>query len=132
MSMQDPIADLLTRVRNALQIKRDHVRVPFSKIKIQIIETLKREGFIKNYEEVAEGNKKDIIVYLKFAPNGASVIGRLQRISKPGCRIYSKVNEIKPVLNGIGISVVTTPNGVLSDRECRAQKVGGEILCEVW
>lgn len=132
MSMSDPIADLLTRMRNCIMIKNQVVRIPFSKLKAQVLEVLKREGFIRNFEVVVENNKKDILVYLKFAVNGSSVINSLERISKPGCRIYNKADDVKPILNGLGISVVTTNKGVLSDRECRQQKVGGEVICEIW
>lgn len=132
MSVSDPIADLLTRMRNSIMTRKAVVRIPFSGLKLQVLEVLKREGFVKNFEEVSDEGKKDILVYLKYADNGSSVISTLQRISKPGCRIYNKAKEIKPVLNGLGISVVTTPKGVLSDRECRTQQVGGEVICEIW
>ena len=132
MSMSDPIADLLTRMRNNIQIRSKVVTIPFSRLKTQILEVLKREGFIRNFEVVAEENKKNILVYLKYAENGSSVVSMLQRVSKPGCRIYSKATDVKPVLNGLGISVITTAKGVLSDRECRAQNVGGEVICEIW
>lgn len=132
MSMSDPISDLLTRIRNAIQIDRDSVRIPFSKLKVNMLDVFKKEGYIRNYEVVSEGNKRDILVYIKYADNGASVINTLKRVSKPGCRSYRHSEEIKPVLNGLGIYVVTTNKGVLSDRECREQKVGGEVLCEVW
>ena len=132
MSMTDPIADLLTRMRNNIQIRSKVVTIPFSRLKTQILEVLKREGFIRNFEVVVEENKKNILVYLKYAENGSSVVSMLQRVSKPGCRIYSKATDVKPVLNGLGISVITTAKGVLSDRECRAQNVGGEVICEIW
>lgn len=132
MSLSDPISDLLTRMRNCIMIKNHVVRVPFSRLKTQVLEVLKREGFIKNFEVVVEDNKKDILVYLKYAANGSSVISSLERISKPGCRIYNKADDVKPILNGLGISVVTTSKGVLSDRECRQQNVGGEVICEIW
>lgn len=132
MSVSDPIADLLTRVRNAIMVHRASVMAPYSKLKNNVLDVLKREGYIKNFEVVEDGNKKNIIVYLKYADNGSPVISELHRISKPGCRIYSSVDDIKPVLNGIGVSIVTTAQGVLSDRECREKKVGGEVLCEVW
>ena len=132
MSMSDPIADLLTRMRNNIQIRSKVVTIPFSRLKTQILEVLKREGFIRNFEVVVEENKKNILVYLKYAENGSSVVSMLQRVSKPGCRIYSKATDVKPVLNGLGISVITTAKGVLSDRECRAQNVGGEVICEIW
>jgi small subunit ribosomal protein S8 len=130
--MSDPIADLLTRMRNNIQNRSKIVSVPFSRLKTQVLEVLKREGFIRNFEVVVEDNKKNILVYLKYAENGSSVMSMLQRVSKPGCRIYSKASDVKPILNGLGISVVTTAKGVLSDRECRAQNVGGEVICEIW
>ncbi len=132
MSMTDPIADLLTRVRNALRVKKDTVRMPYSNLKKNLLEALQREGYIKGYEVTADGNKKDIVVFLKYSVSGLSVINELRRVSKSGCRIYEKLKDIKPVFNGIGISVVSTPKGVLSDRECREQIVGGEVLCEIW
>lgn len=132
MSMSDPVADLLTRMRNNIQNRAKVVSVPFSRLKTHILEVLKREGFIRNFEVVTEENKKNILVYLKYAENGSSVMSMLQRISKPGCRVYSKATDVKPVLNGLGISVVTTAKGVLSDRECRVQNVGGEVICEIW
>jgi len=132
MSISDPIADLLTRIRNAIMVHRASVMAPYSKLKSNVLDVLKREGYIKNFEVVQEGSKKNIIVYLKYADNGAPVISELHRISKPGCRIYNKADQIKPILNGIGVSIITTAQGLLSDRECREKKIGGEVLCEVW
>ena len=125
MSMQDPLADLFTRVRNALLIKRQTVRAPFSNIKAEVLEALKREGFIKNHEVLKDGNKRDLLIYLKYADNGTPVLNSLKRVSRPGCRVYASHQEIKPVMNGVGISIVTTPKGVLSDKECRKNNVGG-------
>jgi len=130
--MSDPISDLLTRIRNAIQVNRDSVRIPYSKLKAHMMDVLKKEGYIRNYEIIEENNKRDLLVYIKYADNGASVINKLKRISKSGCRNYKHSDEIKPVLNGLGIYVVTTNKGVLSDRECREQKIGGEVLCEIW
>ena len=130
--MTDPISDLLTRIRNAILINRDSVRIPYSKLKAHMMDVFKKEGYIRNYELLEENNKRDLLVYIKYADNGASVINTLKRVSKPGCRSYKHSDEIKPVLNGLGIYVVTTNKGVLSDRECREQKIGGEVLCEVW
>ncbi|MBF0198505.1 MAG: 30S ribosomal protein S8 [Planctomycetes bacterium] len=132
MSMQDPISDMLTRMRNAIGAQQQSVRIPFSKVKVNILETLKREGFIKALEVVEDNNKKDILVYLKYADSSASVLSSIKRISKPSCRVYKSKDEIKPVLNGIGAAVITTHQGVLSDRECRAKQIGGEIICEVY
>jgi small subunit ribosomal protein S8 len=134
MSLQDPIADLLTRMRNVIGQGKATVRVPYSGLKSRILETLKREGFIKDFETVdaTESVSKELLVHLKYAESGASVINSLKRVSKPSCRIYSQVGDIKPVLNGIGINIISTPKGVLSDRECRKEHVGGEVICEVW
>ena len=108
MSISDPIADLLTRMRNAIMVHRASVMAPYSLAQEQSLEVLKREGYIKNFEVVEDGNKKNILVYLKYADNGSPVISELHRISKPGCRIYSKLMKIKPIFNGIGVSIVTT------------------------
>ncbi|MBF0243654.1 MAG: 30S ribosomal protein S8 [Planctomycetes bacterium] len=132
MSMSDPVADLLTRMRNSLLIKKAGVRVPFSKIKANILNALMREGYVKSYEVLEDGNKRDIFVHMKFTNNNDPVLSHMKRVSTPGCRRYLKVGEIRPVLNGLGIAVLSTSKGVLSDRECREQKVGGEILCELW
>lgn len=132
MSLQDPISDMLTRMRNIIRIEKESVRIPYSKLKAQVLDVLKREGFIKNYEVISEQNKKDILVYLKYADSGVSVLNSLKRVSKPSCRVYKQNNDIKPVLGGLGISILTTSKGVLSDRECRDKKVGGELICEIY
>ncbi|RME03199.1 MAG: 30S ribosomal protein S8 [Planctomycetota bacterium] len=140
MCMTDPIADMLTRIRNANAIGRKKVDVPFSKIKKGILEVLKREGFIEKFEEV-EGRVsrrrrkkrgKVLRVFLKYGENGEFVINQIRRESKCGRRVYRSVKEIKKVLNGYGIGIYSTPKGILSDRECRLQKVGGEYLCSVF
>lgn len=133
MSMTDPIADLLTRIRNAASVRKRSVDIPFSKMKSAILEVLKREGFIEDFKPVeSDGSLALIRAYLKYTRLGGSVIQEIRRVSKPGRRVYRPVSDLDPVLRGIGIAVVSTSRGVLSDRECRKQEVGGEVLCTVW
>ena len=131
MHLTDPIADMLTRIRNGNMAKHAQVAVPFSRIKESIANILKNEGYIVGYEIKEEGNIKDIVVTLKYV-DGETVIKGLKRISKPGRRVYSSVENLPKVLGGLGIAVVSTPNGVLTDKECRKHNVGGEVLCYVW
>ncbi len=132
MSMSDPIADMLTRIRNS--ILRDHtsVKIPSSKIKENIAQVLKTEGFVEDYtvEELELG--KLLTINLKYDREGDNAIRKINRVSKPGLRIHKGFKEIAPVLNGQGIAIVSTSQGVLSDATCRKNKVGGEVLCEVW
>lgn len=130
--MTDPIADMLTRIRNAVRIERAHVEMPFSKFKRGVAEVLKREGYIWDWSEVNAEPVKQLHLDLKYGPNGERVIRHIQRISKPGRRIYSGSKKLHPVLNGLGIAVISTSRGVLSDREARQKNLGGEILCELW
>ena len=130
--MTDPIADMLTRMRNALGVRRSDVSMPASKMKTAIADVLKREGFIHGYEVVPGDVQGRLEIRLKYGPDGEDVINSLQRVSKPGRRVYSAVSDIRRVLNGTGISIYTTPQGVLSDRECRERKVGGEMIATVW
>lgn len=132
MSMTDPIADMLTRIRNAVNVRRKTVDVPSSKMRRAVLEVLKREGYIEDYQAAGEGTKAVIRVYLKYSRLGESVIKEIQRESKPGRRVYRSVGDLEPVLRGIGIAVISTPKGMLSDRECRRDKVGGEVVCTVW
>lgn len=132
MYVTDPIADFLTRVRNAIQAKHDIVEIPASKEKEEIARILKEEGFIRDYLVSGEGTKKSITVVLKYGPNGERVISGLKRISKPGKRVYAKVDEIPRVLNGLGIAIITTSDGMLTDKQARAKHVGGEVLAYVW
>ncbi|MBP7026511.1 MAG: 30S ribosomal protein S8 [Leptotrichiaceae bacterium] len=131
MHLTDPIADMLTRIRNANLAKHNTVKIPFSKIKESLANILKSEGYINNFEVKEEGTKKDIIVSLKFM-DGEAVIKGLKRISKPGRRVYTSVESLPKVLGGLGIAIVSTPNGVITDKECRKHSVGGEVLCYVW
>jgi small subunit ribosomal protein S8 len=132
--MTDPIADMLTCIRNAVRIERPHVELPLSKVKRGVAEVLKREGYIWDWrEEQEEGApSKQLLIQLKYGPNGERVIRNIRRISKPGRRVYSQANRLKPVLNGLGISIISTSRGVISDREARQRNLGGEVLCEVW
>lgn len=132
MTMTDPIADMLTRIRNAVRNECEHVDVPASKLKRGIAEVLKREGFIHDYEAMPGEVQGLLRLTLKYGPDGEPVIERIQRASKPGRRVFRPVDDISRVRNGIGISIYTTSAGVLSDRECREKKVGGEQLATVW
>ena len=132
MSMTDPIADLLTRIRNGHKAKFEKVEVPSSKVKVNLVEILKQEGYITDYEVVADEYQGKIEISLKYAPNKQSVISGLKRVSKPGLRIYVGKDEIPKVLNGIGMSILSTSNGLLTDRSARKKGLGGEVLCEVW
>ena len=132
MVMTDPIADYLTRIRNANMAKHDSVEIPASNIKKSISEILKREGFIRDYE-VADDNKQGVIkVFLKYGPNGEHVISGLKRISKPGLRNYVSAEDLPKVLNGLGIAIVSTSAGVITDKEARQKNVGGEVVAYVW
>lgn len=129
--LTDPIADMLTRIRNAVRVERPYVDVPMSRVKLGVAEVLKREGFVWDVKEVEEESHKAIRIELKYGPNGERVIQEIRRVSKPGRRIYAKSADLRPVLNGLGISIISTSHGVISDREARRQNLGGEVLCEV-
>ena len=132
MSMTDPVADFLTRIRNALTVRKTEVRHAKSAMKVGIADVLKREGFISDYSVTGEGKDAVLTVVLKYGPEGEDVIRRIDRVSKPGRRVYSSVENLEPVLSGMGIAVVSTNKGVLSDREARKENVGGEVLCRIW
>ncbi|MFM8175430.1 MAG: 30S ribosomal protein S8 [Pirellulaceae bacterium] len=129
--MTDPIADMLTRIRNAVRVERPFVEMPLSSVRRGLAEVLKREGYIWDVTEVDGETFKQLRLELKYGPNGERLIQSIKRVSKPGRRVYAKSKELRPVLNGLGISIVSTSRGVLSDREARQQNLGGEILCEV-
>ena len=131
MVMTDPIADMLTRIRNANRQHHETVMVPASKLKVDIAEILKNEGFIKGYKVEGEGPIKNIVITLKYRGNDR-VITDLKRISKPGLRVYAKVNEIPKVLNGLGIAIISTSKGLKTDKEARELGIGGEVLAYVW
>ena len=132
MVMTDPIADFLTRIRNANMVRHESLELPASKIKKDIAEILKREGFIKNIEYMEDDKQGVIRVFLKYGKNNERVITGLKRISKPGLRVYAKAGEVPKVLNGLGIAIVSTSEGVFTDKEARAKNVGGEILAYIW
>jgi small subunit ribosomal protein S8 len=130
--MTDPIADMLTRIRNAVSVERRLVEVPVSKVKQGVAEVLKREGFIWDWSLEEDKPVDRLRIDLKYGPSGEKVIRHIRRVSKPGCRVYSRAKDLRPVLDGLGISILSTSRGVMSDREARQQKVGGEVLCQVW
>ncbi len=130
--MTDPIADMLTRIRNAVRVEHPYVDLPSSKFKRGVAEVLKREGYIWDWEEIDAGPGKNLRIYLKYGPNGERVIRHIERVSSPGRRIYCGYQKLRPVLNGLGIYVLSTSQGVMSDREARQRKIGGEIICKVW
>ena len=133
MTMSDPIADMLTRIRNANTAKHDTVDVPSSKMKLAIVEILLKEGFIKAYEIIEEGNFKTIRITLKYgADKSQRIITGIKRISKPGLRVYASAEEMPKVLGGLGVAIVSTNKGVITDKEARALNVGGEVLAFVW
>lgn len=132
MMVTDPIADMLTRMRNALNAKHSSVSIPTSKIKLAISELLLNEGYISSYKQVGEGIKSNIIIEFKFGPKGEKVINGLKRISKPGLRIYSNANDMPKVINGLGIAVISTSKGLMSDKQARLNNIGGEVLAYVW
>jgi small subunit ribosomal protein S8 len=127
----DPIADMLTRIRNAVKAEHLKVDIPASKMKISIAKILKDEGFIKNYKIIEDNKQKVLRVYLKYNEHNQSAILSLARISKPGRRIYSKAQELKPVYNNIGIRILSTPKGVITNKAAQKLNVGGEVICEI-
>ena len=132
MNMRDPIADMLTRIRNALVQKHDVVSMPVSKEKKAIAKILKEEGFITDYAIEGDGQFKELTITLKYTEDKQRVISGLRRISKPGLRVYAHADELPRVLNGLGIAIISTSNGVMTDREARKQHVGGEVLAYIW
>ena len=132
MVLTDQIADFLTRIRNANMAKHDSVEIPASNIKKSLAEILKQEGFIKDYEVTEDGKQGVIKVFLKYGPNGERVISGLKRISKPGLRNYVSADNLPKVLNGLGIAIVSTSAGILTDKEAREKNVGGEVIAYVW
>ncbi|WP_022850604.1 30S ribosomal protein S8 [Limisalsivibrio acetivorans] len=132
MSVTDPIADMLTRMRNAHMVNKTEVVVHHSKMKEAIAALLKEEGYVKNYRVVADGNLKKVIVYLKYTEDGQPVIRGLKRVSKPGRRVYINTKKLKPVLGGLGNGVISTSQGVKTVKQCIQEKIGGEYICQVW
>jgi small subunit ribosomal protein S8 len=132
MSLTDPVADLLARIRNALGARHQKLDVPSSKLKLEIARILKEEGYIANFKATEEDGRKVLRIYLKYGPDNAAAISNLQRVSRPGCRVYVGRDDIPRVLGGLGINILTTPKGVMTGRKARKEGVGGEVLCDVW
>ncbi len=132
MSMTDPIADMLTRIRNGNMVGKESVNIPSSRIKVSVAEVFKREGFIKDFKIISDEKQGILRVYLKYGPLKRKVINSIKRESRPGRRVYKKVEDVVRVLNGIGMAVYSTSNGILSNRECREKNIGGELICTVW
>ena len=132
MSMSDPLADMLTRIRNARMVKFESLEMPHSNLKKGVAEILKKEGYISNYEVVSADVQDILKINLKYDKNDLSVITGLKRVSKPGCRVYVKSDNIPKVMSGLGISILSTSKGILTDREARRDGIGGEVLCNVW
>ena len=132
MTMTDPIADMLTRIRNANMVRHEKLELPASNIKKEIAEILKREGFVRDVEYIEDDKQGIIRIFLKYGQNNERVITGLKRISKPGLRVYAKTEDVPKVLNGLGIALVSTSQGLVTDKEARAKKVGGEVLAYVW
>jgi small subunit ribosomal protein S8 len=132
MSMTDPIADMLTRIRNANMVSHETVEIPASKLKIELAKLLKSEGFISDYEVKEAGKFKVIVITLKYDANKKPVISKLERISKPGLRTYHKAKTLPKVLGGLGVAIISTSKGLLTDRKARKENVGGEVLCYIY
>ena len=132
MTTSDPIADMLTRIRNAMMVRHAKVDIPASKLKADIARILKEEGYILNYKIADEGVRKTIKIYLKYTPANQPVITTIERVSRPGCRVYVGSNSIPRVLGGLGINILTTPQGVMTGKSAKKANVGGEVLCRVW
>jgi small subunit ribosomal protein S8 len=128
----DPIADMLTRIRNAAAAKHTKVDIPASNLKVEIARILKEEGYVLNFKVIGEGPHRSIRVYLKYGPDGEKVIGTIERISRPGCRVYVGRDDIPNVLGGLGINILSTSRGVMTGRDARRQGIGGEILCRLY
>jgi small subunit ribosomal protein S8 len=132
MTMTDPIADMLTRIRNAARASHDSADIPGSRVKINIAKVLKAEGYIKNFRIVSDGRHRMVRVFLNYDEHGQPVIGGLKRVSKPSCRVYCRHDEIPSVLGGFGISIVSTSKGLVTDRQARELGLGGEVVCSAW
>jgi len=132
MTTSDPIADMLTRIRNGLAAKHPKVDVPASRLKTDIAKILKDEGYIANYKLTEDGTKKSIRIYLKYAAGNVPVISKIERISRPGCRVYVGTKGVSRVLGGLGVNILTTPRGVMTGSAARKEGVGGEVLCQVY
>jgi len=132
MTMTDPIADMLTRIRNAQKSGKDSVSMPHSELKKRILDILRNEGYISNYEESETDGKMHLSIGLKYDKNGMPVIHSIERISKPGIKRYVSYKEIRPVMGGMGVLIISTNKGVMTDRKAKKEKVGGEVICKIW
>ena len=130
--MSDPLADMLTRIRNGVMAHFDTVEVPLSKLKVGVAKVLKQEGYITDYQIISEGVQGILKIDLKYGPKNEKVITGIRRISKPGLRQYNKADRIPKVMSGLGVAILTTSHGIITDREARSMNIGGELLCEVW
>lgn len=132
MTLSDPIADMLTRIRNAGKAKFNHVDIPGSKMKMEIAKVMKNEGYIRNYKFIKDGKQGTLRIYMKYGPDQQSAIMQIQRVSKPSKRVYLKCKDIKPVYNGTGVAVLSTPKGIMTDGQAKKENLGGEIVCTIW
>ncbi len=132
MSMSDPLADMLTRIRNATKAHFTTIEMPLSKLKVSVAQVLQREGYIAEYHILEDGSQGVLKIDLKYGANNERVITGIKRVSKPGCRRYKPSNKIPKVMNGLGVAILTTSQGVVTDREARQLNIGGELLCEIW
>jgi len=132
MAISDPIADMLTRIRNAAKAKFNSADVPASKLKTELARVLKDEGYIKNYKFIQDGKQGVLRIYLKYGPGQKATIYGIERVSKPSRRVYTKSKDIKPIFNGMGISILSTSRGIMTDKKARQENVGGEVLCNIW
>ena len=132
MSMSDPLADMLTRIRNAGMVRYETVDVPMSNLKVGVAKVLREEGYINDYEIIEDNKQGTLRIMLKYGPNDEKVINGIRRVSKPGLRQYVKADDIPKVMSGLGISILSTSKGIITDREARRLRIGGEILCEAW
>jgi small subunit ribosomal protein S8 len=132
MAISDPIADMLTRIRNAAKAKFNSADVPASKLKTELARVLKDEGYIKNYKFIQDGKQGILRIYLKYGPGQKATIYGIERVSKPSRRVYTKSKDIQPVYNGMGISILSTSRGIMTDKKARQENVGGEVLCNIW
>ncbi|HHX01088.1 MAG TPA: 30S ribosomal protein S8 [Firmicutes bacterium] len=132
MVLTDPIADMLTRIRNANSVKHESVDIPASRVKSELARILKEEGYIRDYKIIEDGSKKTLRIYLKYGPNKEQIITGIKRISKPGLRVYATKDEIPRVLGGLGIAILSTSQGIMTDKLARKSNIGGEVICYVW
>ena len=132
MATSDPIADMLTRIRNAASAKFNRVDIPGSRVKSEIAKILKTEGYIRNYKFIKDGKQGILRLYLKYGADQQSVIFGLERVSKPSRRVYLKSKDIKPILSGMGVSIISTSRGMMTDKNAKKENIGGEILCNIW